>query len=55
MGLQLTLHAIKFTREKIRIGMTESEVAHLLDVEALKVGIKEKIGSDGLILFGCEL
>jgi hypothetical protein len=45
---QLTLHAIKATRDQIRFGMTEFEVRGLLGENFKRVGMK----ADGLILFG---
>lgn len=52
---QLTLHAIRSTRDRIRIGMSETKVSHLLDQEFVKLGIDHHGSAEGLILFGGKL
>jgi len=46
---QMTLHAIRKTREKMYFGITESQTRTILDKEMAKTGL---VGGDGLVLFG---
>jgi hypothetical protein len=46
---QMTLHAIRNTREKMYFGITESQTRTILEKEMAKTGL---IGGDGLVLFG---
>ncbi|KAK6910888.1 hypothetical protein I204_03078 [Kwoniella mangroviensis CBS 8886] len=46
---QFTLHAIRKTRERMYIGITESQMSKILEEEMAKTGL---IGGEGLVLFG---
>ncbi|WWC93363.1 hypothetical protein V866_000197 [Kwoniella sp. B9012] len=46
---QFTLHAIRKTRERLYIGITESQTSKILEEEMGKTGL---IGGEGLVLFG---
>ena len=46
---QMTLHAIRKTRERMYFGITESQTRMILDKEMAKTGL---VGGDGLVLFG---
>ncbi|WVQ68481.1 uncharacterized protein L199_006689 [Kwoniella botswanensis] len=46
---QFTLHAIRKTRERMYIGITESQTSKILEEEMGKTGL---IGGEGLVLFG---
>ncbi|KAL7411402.1 peptidase M24, structural domain-containing protein [Mrakia frigida] len=48
---ELTLHAIRATRDQVRIGQTELEVNDLLEKNFEVVGMP---GTDGLVLFGAN-
>lgn len=45
----MTLHAIKKTRSKMHIGISESHTRKILNEEMSKVGL---LDGDGLVLFG---
>jgi hypothetical protein len=47
--VQMTLHAIRKTREKMYFGITESQTRTILEKEMAKTGL---VGGDGLVLFG---
>ncbi|WVR09408.1 hypothetical protein IAU60_006475 [Kwoniella sp. DSM 27419] len=46
---QFTLHAIRSTRARMHIGITESQTSQILEEEMSKTGL---IGGEGLVLFG---
>jgi hypothetical protein len=46
---QMTLHAIRKTREKMYFGITEARTRAILEKEMAKTGL---VGGDGLVLFG---
>jgi hypothetical protein len=48
----MTLHAIRHTRRRMHIGITESATRKILEEEMAKTGLVE---GDGLVLFGGEL
>jgi hypothetical protein len=47
--IQMTLQAIRRTREKMYFGITEAQTRTILEKEMAKTGL---IGGDGLVLFG---
>jgi hypothetical protein len=49
---QMTLHAIKQTRKRMHIGISESKTRRVLEEEIAKTGLT---GEGGLILFGGAL
>jgi len=49
LRVQMTLHAIKKTREKMHFGITEAKTRSILEKEMAKTGL---IAGDGLVLFG---
>jgi hypothetical protein len=46
---EMTLHAIRKTREKMHFGITEAQTRTILEKEMAKTGL---VGGDGLVLFG---
>jgi len=46
---QMTLHAIRKTREKMYFGITEAQTRTILEKEMAKTGL---VAGDGLVLFG---
>ena len=48
---QMTLHAIRETRKRMHLGVSESETRTILDEELAKTGVD---GEGGLVLFGGE-
>jgi hypothetical protein len=46
---EMTLHAIRETREKMHFGITEAQTRTILEKEMAKTGL---VGGDGLVLFG---
>ena len=49
LKMQMTLQAIRKTREKMHFGITESQTRTILEREMAKTGL---VGGDGLVLFG---
>jgi hypothetical protein len=49
--IQLTLHAIKATKHRMYIGISESKTRRILEEELAATGLQ---GGEGLILFGGE-
>ena len=49
LKMQMTLHAIRETREKMYFGITESQTRTILEKEMAMTG---PVGGDGLVLFG---